>query len=191
MRVVSFDEGLQNELSLFIDNESPVMLDKCQMKRGRNLELLNNYSKVKPSSKKLDFSGCVTGGYLVTFLKWGYLPVPVCVCLPMTFYCFRPIVINDDFNLLQCDINSLIRWSVRYYWRSNYDNPPKIGSSLHLPVLHSRWILPPFGISYLGVILDVTWDPHVNALFLKSKRLLVLLTEISIIMLTWNTFAII
>ena len=59
MRLVGFDGNLQTTLSSFADTKSPVMMEKCQIKRGRTDELeilLSSSSKIKPSPKKLDFS---------------------------------------------------------------------------------------------------------------------------------------
>jgi len=66
MRLV---ENLQTALSSFADTKIPVMVDRCQIKCGRNQELeilLNNSSKVKPSPKKLDFSTCVSPSSVAT-----------------------------------------------------------------------------------------------------------------------------
>ncbi len=69
MRLVGFDGNIQTTLSSFAETKSPVMIEKCQIKRGRTDELeilLSSSSKIKPSPKKFDFAASASVSSMAT-----------------------------------------------------------------------------------------------------------------------------
>ena len=57
IRVVGFDEQLQSKLSTFRQRNTPIKIEKCQVKRGKDEEyeiLMNKATTISPSPKKIE-----------------------------------------------------------------------------------------------------------------------------------------